>query len=164
VTAQPGAPANAELFAYTSVEKAVSVTLDPARIDVAVMRPGGKVTLTLPGGAETTGTVGAITTRAASGADGPPERVATVTVDDGNAIAGVDSGPVTVTVVTATRPGALAVPVTALLALGEGGYALQVESGGGTSLVGVRTGMFAGGLVEVTGDGLVEGMRVVRAS
>jgi hypothetical protein len=164
VTAQPGAPANAELFAYTSVEKAVSATLNPAQIDVAVVRPGGKVTLSLPGGGETTGTIGAITTGAASGEGGQPEQVATVAVDDANALGGVDSGPVRVTVVTATRPGVLAVPVTALLALGEGGYALQVESGGETKLVGVRTGMFAGDLVEVTGDGLAEGMRVVRAS
>jgi hypothetical protein len=28
----------------------------------------------------------------------------------------------------------------------------------------VRTGLFAGDLVEVSGDGLAEGMRVVRAS
>jgi multidrug efflux pump subunit AcrA (membrane-fusion protein) len=51
-----------------------------------------------------------------------------------------------------------------LLALGEGGYALQVAEGGKTRLVGVRTGMFAGDLVEVTGPGLTAGMRVVRAS
>jgi multidrug efflux pump subunit AcrA (membrane-fusion protein) len=85
-------------------------------------------------------------------------------VDDQAAVAALDSGPVDVTVITATRKGVLAVPVTALLALGEGGYALQVVTDRGTSLVGVRTGMFAGALVEVTGDGLAEGMRVVRAS
>lgn len=163
VTAQPGAAANAELFAYTSVEKAVSATLDPRQVDTAVVSPGTKVTLTLPDGAETPGTVGAITTEA-SDEDGEPARAATITIDDQNAVASVDSGPVQVRVVTGIRAGVLAVPVTALLALGEGGYALQVVSGGRTRLLGVRTGMFAGDLVEVTGDGLAEGMRVVRAS
>ncbi|HEX6359595.1 peptidoglycan-binding protein [Actinophytocola sp.] len=164
VTAQPGAPANAELFAYTSVERAVSATLDPTQIDVAVVKPGSKVTLTLPGGTETTGTVGALTTQESSSEGGEPGQAATITVDDQNAVASVDSGPVQVTVVTGNRPGVLAVPVTALLALGEGGYALQVVSGRTTKLVGVETGMFAGDLVEVTGEGLTEGMHVVRAS
>lgn len=164
VTAQPGASATAELFAYTSVDRAVSATLDPTQIDVAVLKPGSKVTLALPGGTATPGTVSAIKTQAASGENGEPTQVATITVDDQAAVASVDSGPVQVTVVTATRPGVLAVPVTALLALGEGGYALQVVTGGKTKLLGVRTGLFAGDLVEVTGDGLAEGMHVVRAS
>jgi peptidoglycan hydrolase-like protein with peptidoglycan-binding domain len=162
VTAQPGAPANAELFAYTSVDRAVSATLDPAQIDVAAVKPGTKVALTLPGGTETAGTVGTIATSA--GEEGEPGQSATITIDDQTAVAATDSGPVRITVVTGARPGVLAVPVTALLALGEGGYALQVVSGGKTKLTGVRTGMFAGDLVEVTGEGLTEGMRVVRAS
>ena len=164
LTAQPGAPAAAEVFAYTSVERSVSAVLDPRQLDVAVVKPGSKVTLTLPGGAGTTGTVGAITTQAAPGEGGDPSQVANIAVDDQNAVAAVDSGPVEVRVVTETRAGVLAVPVTALLALGEGGYALQVVAGGRTSLVGVTTGMFAGDLVEVSGAGLAEGMRVVRAS
>jgi len=51
--------------------------------------------------------------------------------------------------------------VSALLALREGGYALQRPDG---TLVAVRTGMFAGGLVEVSGKGLAEGSKVVTAS
>jgi peptidoglycan hydrolase-like protein with peptidoglycan-binding domain len=163
VTVQPGAAADAALFAYTSVDRSVVATLDPTQVDVAVLKPGSKVTLTLPSGTETAGTVSAITTQ--TSAEGQPAQAATITVDDQAAVASVDSGPVRVTVVTATRPSVLAVPVTALLALGEGGYALQVVvAGGRTKLVGVRTGMFAGDLVEVTGNGLAEGMRVVRAS
>lgn len=167
VTAQPGGPANAELLAYTSVERAVSVVLDPAEVDVAVVKPGTKVTVTLPGGTETPGTVGALTTSAGSGAEpgsGSEGQAATIAIDDQDAVVAIDSGPVEVTVVTGTRPGVLAVPVTALLALGEGGYALQVVTGGKTKLVGVETGLFAGDLVEVTGDGLTEGLHVVRAS
>ena len=47
----------------------------------------------------------------------------------------------------------LAVPVEALLALAEGGYAVEVSDGDGTThLVGVELGVFADGLVEITGD------------
>lgn len=165
LTVQPSAPAAAELFKYTPVAKAVAAPLNPTQIDVAAMKPGGKVTLTLPGGAQTVGTVSTITASSGdSDGSGAPTQTATITVDDQAAVAALDSGPVDVTVITATHKGVLAVPVTALLALGEGGYALQVVTDRGTSLVGVRTGMFAGALVEVTGDGLAEGMRVVRAS
>jgi hypothetical protein len=55
----------------------------------------------------------------------------------------------------------LAVPANALLALLEGGYAVErVTDGGGTELVAVETGLFADGWVEVSGD-LAEGDEVV---
>jgi multidrug efflux pump subunit AcrA (membrane-fusion protein) len=61
------------------------------------------------------------------------------------------------------KPGVLAVPVTALVALAEGGYAVEVSdpATNATQLVKVTTGLFAGGQVEVTGAGLHEGQRVV---
>jgi peptidoglycan hydrolase-like protein with peptidoglycan-binding domain len=169
LTAQPGAPAAAELFNYTPVAKAVAAGLNPMEINVAAVKPGSKVTLTLPDGSTTPGTVTTITANTSAdgdsgGGSGAPQQTATITADDQAAVAAVDSGPIQVTVITETRTGVLAVPVTALLALGEGGYALQVVSDRGTTLVGVHTGMFAGALVEVTGEGLSEGMRVVRAS
>jgi hypothetical protein len=54
----------------------------------------------------------------------------------------------------------LTVPVAALLALAEGGYGVQVVTGTATRIVAVRTGLFAAGRVEVSGDGLTEGMTV----
>ena len=56
---------------------------------------------------------------------------------------------------------ALSVPVSALLALVEGGYAIEVPDGDGTRLIGVETGMFADGFVEITGEGIIEGLEVV---
>ncbi len=56
---------------------------------------------------------------------------------------------------------ALSVPVSALLALVEGGYAIEVPEGDGTRLIGVETGMFADGFVEIKGDGISEGLEVV---
>jgi len=58
----------------------------------------------------------------------------------------------------------LAVPVSALLALQGGGYGLEVvRPDGAHRLVGVRTGIFAGSLVQVSGAGIVVGTRVVVA-
>ena len=55
----------------------------------------------------------------------------------------------------------LAVPVTALLALPGGGYAVRL-SGPARRLIEVTTGLFddATGLVEVTGRGLAAGLTV----
>jgi hypothetical protein len=55
----------------------------------------------------------------------------------------------------------LAVPVEALLALAEGGYAVErVKADGTTELVAVKLGAFADDKVEVSGD-LAEGDQVV---
>lgn len=60
--------------------------------------------------------------------------------------------------------GVLAVPVTALLALAGGGYGVDVVTGPGRDrLVGVTTGVFAGGRVQVSGPGIAAGTRVVVA-
>jgi multidrug efflux pump subunit AcrA (membrane-fusion protein) len=85
-------------------------------------------------------------------------------VDDPSALPGLDAAPVTVHVVTERREDVLAVPVNALVALLEGGYAVEVLDADGTRrYVAVDTGLFDDGLVEVTGDGLAAGDRVVTA-
>ena len=42
-------------------------------------------------------------------------------------------------------------PVTSLIALAEGGYAVAVQDGSGVRLVAVDPGFFARGMVEITG-------------
>lgn len=64
---------------------------------------------------------------------------------------GLLEGPVTVRLIDEQVIGAAAVPVRALVALTEGGYAVEISSGGVETLVGVVTGLFADGWVEVTG-------------
>ena len=66
-----------------------------------------------------------------------------------------------VTFVADERKDVLTVPVAALLALAEGGYGVEVVEGGTRpASCAVETGMFADGRVEVTGDGIAEGMTV----
>ncbi len=69
----------------------------------------------------------------------------------------------TVHVVTESHPDVLAVPVNALVALLEGGYAVEVvgRRRGAPRTSGVETGLFEDGKVEVTGDGLAAGDLVV---
>jgi hypothetical protein len=55
----------------------------------------------------------------------------------------------------------LVVPVEALIALREGGYAVQLPGG---ELRAVETGMYSRALVEISGPGIAEGLTVVTAS
>jgi hypothetical protein len=56
----------------------------------------------------------------------------------------------------------LSAPVSALLALAGGGYGVQVVlPSGAHRLIGVHTGIFASGLVQVSGAGLTAGTKVV---
>ncbi len=73
---------------------------------------------------------------------------------------GLDQAPVTVNIVSARAHGVLAVPVSALVALAGGGYAVQVVTGGAAHLAGVHTGLFSSSLVQVSGAGLRAGLRV----
>ena len=75
-------------------------------------------------------------------------------------LAGLDQATVQVDFTASKRENVLTVPVAALLALSEGGYGVQVVEGGKTRIIAVETGLFADGRVEVSGDGLREGMTV----
>ena len=55
----------------------------------------------------------------------------------------------------------LAVPVGALLALRDGGYGVQISGG---ALTAVKVGLFADGMVQISGTGLAAGTRVVTTS
>ncbi len=151
------------------------VTMDLAVDAAARVEAGTAVALDLPDGTETAGTVSEVGTEAtadddatAEGSEASPDAEptvpVTVTFDDPAAAAAFDSGTVDVTLERARVDGATAVPVTALLALAEGGYAVQVVDGAepsGHRLVGVEVGTYADGFVEVTGDGLEAGVDVV---
>jgi hypothetical protein len=71
----------------------------------------------------------------------------------------LDQAPVDVNIVSAQARDVLAVPVSALVALAGGGYAVDVVQDGPAHLVAVQTGLFAQTLVRVSGPGLTAGMR-----
>lgn len=159
LTATLGAEATGPILGYTSTLRLVTVDLDASQQDLAPV--GAKVALTIDG-KQVAGTVTAITVTPAGDEPGAEAGfTATVAIGDLAAIGAADAGSVDVVVTSAARHGVLAVPVGALLALAEGGYAVELPSG---KLVAVTTGLFADGLVEVSGDGLADGMTVVTTS
>jgi hypothetical protein len=75
----------------------------------------------------------------------------------------LDQAPVLVAIARETKRNVLAVPVTALVARTGGGYAIETADRGRARLVPVRTGLFAEGLVEISGAGVREGTEVAVA-
>jgi peptidoglycan hydrolase-like protein with peptidoglycan-binding domain len=159
-TARPGSA----VLEVTSTSRQVTIDLDASR--QPYVRVGDRVELELPGGGTTTGRVVEVgkvaTAPQGDGAEeGDPTVEVVVALDNPKATGSLDQAPVDAAITTEVREGVLAVPVNALLALAEGGYAVEVERQGRRELVGVTTGLFADGQVEVSGGGLRAGDRVV---
>jgi multidrug efflux pump subunit AcrA (membrane-fusion protein) len=157
VTGSLGGPASGPVLKATSDEHVVTISLDAAQ--QSQVKAGDTVTVTLPDGTTTPGTVSSVgtvaTTSSGSGGSGStPTIPVTVKLTDPRAAGSLDQAPVTVNITTGSVKNVLAVPVGALLAQSPGGYAVEVAGAGNTRrLVPVRTGLFddADGLVQVTG-------------
>jgi peptidoglycan hydrolase-like protein with peptidoglycan-binding domain len=183
VTATPGSRVGqgGALATATSIRRVVSVDL--AADDRDLVEVGANVTVELPDGTTTDGTVSEIGRVAETSSDGQGGTSTTlpvmITLADPEAGADLDAAPVDISIVTESREDVLTVPVNALLALIEGGYAVEVVDAeeaasaspsasveaspgpGATHLVRVEPGLFDGGLVEVTSDGLEAGDTIV---
>ncbi|MCF6470360.1 HlyD family efflux transporter periplasmic adaptor subunit [Nonomuraea sp. MG754425] len=158
---QPAQPGQ-KVLTHTGTAKVITVQL--AAEDQRMARKGAKVEVTLPAGKSVKGEVTEVATVIVPGegqnAD-PETRVeALVSIGSAKAAKGLDKASVDVTFTASQRKNVLTVPVAALVALQEGGFGLEVIEGGASRYVAVETGMFAGGRVEVSGDGLTEGMTV----
>jgi peptidoglycan hydrolase-like protein with peptidoglycan-binding domain len=167
-TAGVGGAAQGPVMTVTAGRQVV--TVDLATSDQGDVKDGDAVTVELPDGTETGGkvtNVGRIAESPPSSEDpaatddGDPTITVEVTLGDPKDAGSLDQAPVQVSIVTGTARDVLTVPVGALLSVVEGGYAVEVDEGGRRRLVGVETGMFADGQVEVTGDGIAEGTKVV---
>jgi peptidoglycan hydrolase-like protein with peptidoglycan-binding domain len=159
--AAPGGPA----YTVTSNRHQVSVDLDVSQ--QSYVKQGDRVEVVLPNGRRVKGRISEVGRVAETSGD-PPNQTTTVpvtiTLDNPKAGGRLDQAPVEVYVTTETRKGVLAVPVSALLALKEGGYAVEtVDAAGQHHLVAVQLGVFSNGMVEVSGSGLRAGMKVVTA-
>lgn len=153
----PGAP----VVKVTSTNRQVRVELDAAK--QSTVKVGDEVEVKLPSGQTTKGSVASVGTVATSKGSPPNTKSVVeviVTLHDPAAAGSVDEAPVRVGFVSGSRKGVLTVPVNALLALREGGYGVRVVDGASSRIVPVTTGLFARGLVEVSGEGLAEGQQV----
>ncbi|MBV1852852.1 peptidoglycan-binding protein [Catellatospora tritici] len=154
----PGQP----VLSYSGAQRVVTVDLSVT--DRRLAPAQAPVTIALPDGGTVAGAVWRTETviDPGDGAQAEARTVlrVTVTADDPKALAGLDEAAVRVAFTASRRENVLTVPVGSLLALAEGGYGVQVVDGSATRVVAVVTGLFSGGSVEVSGDGLAEGMIV----
>ncbi|GGQ61001.1 peptidoglycan-binding domain-containing protein [Streptomyces flaveolus] len=162
---RPGAAVGENALTYTDTAR--KVVVDASAADAAWAVRGAAVTVRLPTGTSVPGTVAVIGKQASpaegdggeagAGAGQPATIPVTVTIEDQKAVGRLESGPVTVEYVGREAKDVLAVPVSALVALAEGGHGLETGDG---RFVAVRTGLFADGEVEVSGPAVREGMKV----
>ncbi|MBO3737564.1 peptidoglycan-binding protein [Actinoplanes flavus] len=153
VTTQTGAAASGVLLRWTGTTRVVTVDLDTDYADL--VRDGVTATVELPDGATVPATVtdiGTPTSREKGGATLPVE----LAVAEQQRLGRYQVATVQVVLAAETREDVLAVPVTALVARPGGGYA--VTTGG--DYLPVTTGLFSGGYVEISGDGVTEGLPV----
>jgi Putative peptidoglycan binding domain len=163
-TVQPG-----PVLSITSTTRVVTIALDAAQ--QSEVKVGDPVVITLPDNSTTPGRVsyvGTVATTPSSDQGGGGSSAPTIEVDvtptHPAATGHLDQAPVNVSITENSVKNALVVPVNALLALANGGYALEeIGAGGAHHLVGVTLGLFDDqeGLVQVTGAALAAGQRVV---
>ena len=169
VTSPVGTQVKADTVVVEASATTKVVTLELGADAANRLDVGTAVGLELADGTETTGRVATIAEQPADpdAGGGPgtgPVVAVTVSLDDAAAAEGVDSGTVEVRTVRSRTDGATAVPVAALLALAEGGYAVEVvdrAAPGGSRLVAVEPGTYADGWVAVDGEGIPPGTTVV---
>jgi hypothetical protein len=153
VTATIGSPAAADIVSVTSTRTVLTFDVP----DGLAVEVGRSVEIALADGTAMRGRVSAVGKPVSDPSGGPTTVPITVTprkkADLGPA------GPATGVLVVAARRDVLHVPVTALLALAGGGYAVERTDG---RLVPVRLGLVADGDVEVTG--IEDGAEVVVAA
>lgn len=150
-TADLGAPSAGPALTVTGTERLVEVDLAAGR--QGLLAPGQAVEVDLPDGTRVPATVRSVSTTvepAPPNSGGNPTVAVVIVLDDPAASGSLDQAPVDVQVVSVRAEDALTVPVEALLALAEGGYAVEGPDG---SLVGVDIGVFADGFVEVVATG-----------
>jgi hypothetical protein len=159
------------VLGITTTARQVKIALAAAQ--QASVKVGDAVTIALPDNQTTPGRITYVSSVATSpsspgsGRGGEEESAPTIEVDvtptDPTATGRLDQAPVDVSITTESVRDALAVPIDALLALASGGYALEIAEGRVHRLEAVSLGLFddADGLVQVSGQGVAAGQRVV---
>jgi hypothetical protein len=159
----------------TSTEQIVQLQVKANQQQLAHMGESAPITLpdgrTVQGHITNVGTVASESSEAEKGAGNgrSPENgsgngenaTVSVTLALDHAVAHLDKAPVSVELVKAIGRDVLAVPATALVATGGGGYAIQALEGGRRIELRVTPGMFANGYVQVEGAGVHEGLTVI---
>jgi hypothetical protein len=166
VKVQVGASASTgtEIIDGTSPDHVVTVNLDARQ--QTLVQVGAAVTVALPNNSSVKGTitdVGTVATTTGQGAQQQTTIPVTITLADNSVAGKLDGANVTVNITRASHKNVLTVPITALIALANGGYAIETADGRHRRIP-VQTSLFSNGLVEISGPGVVEGLTVVAPS
>ena len=145
----------------SSAQRQVVVQLKASR--QTTVSVGDGVVITMADGRTTPGTVASVSKVAIRDQQGTVTVEVQIKLTKPQETGQLDQAPVQVSIVSASAKNVLSVPVTALLALAGGGYAVEVDTGGARHLVGVEIGLFddSASRVEVSGAGLAAGQNVV---
>jgi hypothetical protein len=167
-----GGAAGGRVLSATSTQRTVRVALEAAL--QSEVKTGDRVTITVPDGTTTPGTVTSVGTVATAssnsdgstggGADSGPTVPVTIRPSHLTTAGSLDQALVQVAITDQTVRNVLSVPVTALVALAGGAYAVEMVAADDTHrLVPITPGLFddAAGMVQVSGPGLAAGQRVV---
>jgi peptidoglycan hydrolase-like protein with peptidoglycan-binding domain len=152
----PGSP----VLGISSADQVVTFDLPAA--NQGLLAVGQEVNIEMPDGTDTPGSVLSIASVATASQQGDAAFEVKIVLGDPSVAVGLDEAPVDIEVVSDSVSNVMAVPVSALVALAEGGYAVEVDAGtGSTRLVAVEPGFYADGMVEITSDILTVGDMVV---
>ena len=136
----------------TSTDRVVAIRLDAANQDLVHL--GDPEQVELPDGSTADATVskvGAVATK--SGQETTAKIDVELKLVDPSKAGTLDAAPVTVRLTKASTKNALVVPVNVLLALAEGGYAVEVVDGSRHRLVAVTLGAVRGRFGRGRGSG-----------
>ena len=171
----------AELFSLTPIEKVEtevesdgsvkihreSLQVVEIQVDVGdrdLVNEGSEVEIELPDESLVRGIVREVGTLAVVPQEGDPFLEVLIAVEGGTEYFEWTGATVTINVTKELASGVLASPVNGLLALLSGGYALEIVTPTGTTLIPVETGIYADGWVEVSGPGLQPGTEIIVAN
>jgi len=150
----PGANNSNQIVRYTSTEKIVTVPLEVADHDYA--KAGDAVVVTLPTNVKVPGVIRKVSAQF----DAQGKANTEIEVPKQDALGSLEAASVDVEFVIGKRSDVLAVPITALVALADGGFGVEIVEGKTSRMIPVTTGLFARGHVEISGKDIAEGVSV----
>jgi membrane fusion protein, multidrug efflux system len=157
-------PGSVPVLRTSSTRRIVTVDLEANQQSIA--HRGQKVGVVLPGGAKVPGEVRGLAATVpagpeeGTGEEAEPGLEATVAVTGKHGIPALDGATVNVLFTEQVRKHVLSVPLTALVAIGGGRFAVYAREGASRRQIVVKPGLAADGYAEVEGKGLRAGMSV----
>jgi len=151
----------AEVLGISLSEKIIYIDLPATQQGAFVV--GDHVIVEMPDNSEVSATITYISSTATKIGTNPATFEVLVSLDDSSVADGLDEAPVDVIVISDSVSNVMAVPVSALVALLEGGYAVEKDTGNGSlQYIGVQVGFFgSNNMIEITTEELQPGDRVL---